>query len=123
MKTRIADLLTASLELLKEAQAAPRTSKTLAAKIGDFIASTEEALTAPPPTEGTIFRLSCPTNPKTGRKVWVQVNKDGTLSPRTQKEVALPHVDAWTEIRASGWKEARELVEAGKGTPRTREEG
>ena len=64
-----------------------------------------------------VFRLSCPISAKTGKPVWVMVNKDGSLSPKTQKEVNLSRVGSWREIRAGSWKEARERVEAGEGSP------
>jgi len=116
VKTLLNSLLSDSIELLKEVQVAPRTSKGLATKIEEFITQTQETLQNPPDAGPRMvtWRLAFITNKKTGRPYVALVNKDGSLPPTTAEAVGMTHVHEWHEVSAPSQAIARELIDEGK---------
>ena len=71
-------------------------------------------MSAHPKKSLPIIRIAKLKSPA-GREVLERVTRDGKLSKRAAAKLGVKKVATWIEVEAKSWKEAAQLVRAGKG--------
>jgi hypothetical protein len=129
LKKEMRDTLNTALDLLDEAAATARPTKATREKLAAFAQDTRETLARGLVSGGEpsriLWRLAELTNPRTGRDILIEVNKNGSLVPSDRERVGgkLQYAPEWTEVRATSRTEARQLVAEGEGTRYRRTKG
>jgi hypothetical protein len=72
-------------------------------------------MSAHPKKSLPIIRIAVLENPKTKRKVYAGVTRDGHLGKRDAAHLGVKKVATWTEVEAKSWAQATKAVKAGRG--------
>lgn len=129
LKTEMRETLNNALELLDEAATTARPTKATREKFAAFVEEVRESLARGQVAGGEpsriLWRIAELQNPRTGRDIIIEVNKDGSLVPSDRERVGgkLQYAPEWVEVRATSRTEARQLVAEGEGTRYRRTKG